>query len=249
MRRRHLRWVLALLSACGARSEIEEFTSDTRGAGGAVSAGAIAAGGSPSASAGAIAAAGAPSTAGPSGPHGCIAFTGTLIDDIEDRQSTKSLGPGLQLTWSSTVTLEPGLQLKAAQLAPPRGSSRFAMHGRTSGPAMSVGFTLRPCADLGGVRGIAFWARGNQSLKTSVNLSTLTSTPVLLGGLCDWPACGYPALVVVVTNEWQRFELLFDSLEPAYPPADFQAFTGLELVSGASSGPVELWVDDPEVLR
>ena len=249
MRRSGLGLGMVVLSACGARSGFDVLESGNEGPVNVISVAGRAALASDSAGAGAHGG-GTSSNVGSASQDTCVPFQFTLIDDVEDGQNDKMVRPGLMLAWFAGSKRGSAVQLGSQKLFPARDSSRVAMHASTKGTTLSLGFQMTPCAHIGSPRAIAFWARANAPTWASVEIASQSNTSVSDGGLCYSTLCS-PALDwIQLTSEWHRFELSLGSFTPQ-PPGGLEAFRSLELsVDAASmSGPVELWMDDPEFLR
>jgi hypothetical protein len=228
---------ILLSSACGARSGVEDFEPGYAAPAGATVPSRASAGG-------------ASGVGGNANVDSCPTLRGDLIDDIEDGRTSKSIAPGLTLEWWPSY--EPGAAIQiGSDKFTPRTGSRVTMHDRTDRASLGLGFRLSPCADISSARAVVFWARASASAWASVNIASQLDTPVSSGGWCFSTLCTPTVKWIELTKEWKRFELPFNSFTPPLQPNQLETFRSLELAVDIApkSGPVELWMDDPALVR
>jgi hypothetical protein len=191
--------------------------------------------------------AGTMSGGGTTSMDSCVPFTSRLIDDVEDGRIEKWIAPGLALKWWQRSDPKAAIQINSENLNPPRGASHVAMHARTDGPSLGLGFELSPCAHIGKSRAIAFWVRASGATSASAWITSQSNTPASAGGWCYSDLC-YPARHWVdVSSEWQHFAFPLDAFQ-AQPPGGLEAFRSFEISVVEKRGPLELWIDDVEFL-
>ncbi|HEX2670849.1 MAG TPA: hypothetical protein VHM25_08255 [Polyangiaceae bacterium] len=260
-----MRWVCLVLgimvtSACGARSGVDalEWGYDAQ-AGAPVTAGgrdgAATNHGGTGAQGGSTATGGSTTTSGGMTSGGgttitdsCVPFSLNSIDDVEDGRIDKWIAPGLALNWWPRYEPGAAIQIGSEKLSPPRGSSHVAMHARTDGPSLGLGFELSPCAHIGYPRAVAFWARASGPMSARVLISSQTNTLASAGGWCYSTLCTPAHDSVRLSPEWRHFELPLSSFV-LQPPGGLEAFRSLEISLIEKRGPLELWIDDVEFLR
>jgi hypothetical protein len=181
------------------------------------------------------------------------------LDDLEDCNGTILPDDGRSGDWYQYLD-EFGSTLMPAMFTPEMGGSpvspECAVHVRgmiVSDPAMmkygfaGVGFVFsgNQPFDSSGYDGISFWARGSGQMRAAVALPA--TTDVMFGGTC-MTGCGDAfGVVVELTPEWKRYELLWPELSQAGwgTPATFdeRQMTGVDFGFGASPM-FDVWIDD-----
>jgi len=132
-------------------------------------------------------------------------------------------------------------------IVPPRGESKKACH--VSGSNLDVGTDLwaqldhpqnRP-VELGAYAGIAFWARLNSpSSKLVVAIDDRFGGGFFRGEASQSPL---PARTLTVSDQWERFELLFTDFGLAT-----SAVVSIDFVVGRAGESFDLWIDDLALL-
>lgn len=251
-----------LLSACGARSELELGAIRPQSAG----AGGIAGSGSGADGSGGVGTGGggsAGTSAGGSGgqmpevPRDC----GEIISDLEDGTGRICEGNGRRGVWYAfndslstqwpTVT-NPGTPVLPALIQGGRAESARAMH--TFGDGFSdwgagIGFdlvydgTTYSTYDASAYDGVAFWAKSEWGAATiSVRISTTTTTLAKYGGTCPNEPCSPLSTELGLNTEWTHYFIPFARLDTGGPVARSE-LTNVQFMT-AEGRAFDYWVDD-----
>jgi hypothetical protein len=197
---------------------------------------------------------GGPWAGGAGGMTNEVSVSYRTLDDMDEEEGNSPAGlppSGFYWTTSSTsggignwfVQSAEGKLSDAMidEIVPHRDGSRRACHVTGADYARGVDLfaqlnhpTSRP-ADLSAFRGIAFWARlTSQSGKLVVAIGDGRSYFIADDALSPLPSHTF-----AVSDQWQHFELSFESIG-----ADPSRVVSLEFVGGEGGEPFELWVDD-----
>lgn len=210
-----------------------------------------------------------PPGGGGSTSSGCPQAGGTndapLLDDMEDGNSTISSGGGRLGYWyafndgtaAGMQTPASGADFMMSAISGSRDSSTQAAHTSGSGFAdfAGMGFSLldsggKNCPyDASGYTGIRFWARGNVTVRLSVQMPD--TVPSAQGGTCSAMCFDTHGAVANLTNEWQPFEFEWSELGQQNFGAvvTFDAARILAIQFQTESGNnFDFWVDDIEFM-
>lgn len=175
------------------------------------------------------------------------------LDDFEDGNEQLGSSAGLHGAWYREND-GTGVQTDLLVDSPgARGSDAYALHTsgggfRQWGAFVAVRLNEAKHAvctvDVSALHGLALMARGQGGVR--VNFGTPATTPRGDGGECDAEACSDYGRALVLTEDWQRFELDFDSLsQPDWAAgAEWEPQRLLRMSFWAEQGDFDIWLDD-----
>ncbi len=208
----------------------------------------------------------APGGSGGNGGSGGGSSSGTVLDDMEDGDSSIPEEGGRVGAWyvynDATGSQDPpeSADFAMSQLSEPRGDSTFAAHSSGDGfTEWGAGFgfdlnndgTTRGTYDASAYSGVSFWARsGAGSLAIRVGLSDAQTSAE--GGQCDpntEDSCDDAfGANLQLTSEWQQFTLSFAELQQdgwgmQFPGIQRDQLYSMQFEVGTNVA-FDVWVDD-----